>query len=61
MGLNMLCMKIWLLEMFSNFLMKICAKIILFFYKKRTILTNVIQMGTRKLNGTPIALGVMDF
>jgi len=24
-------------------------------------LTNVIQMNTRKLNGTPIAFGVMDF
>ncbi len=31
------------------------------FYQKRTGLTNVIQMGTRKLNGTPIVLGVMDF
>ncbi len=47
--------------MFSNFLMKICAKIILFFYQKRTILTNVIQMGIGKLNGTPIVLKVMDF
>jgi acetyl-CoA carboxylase carboxyl transferase subunit beta len=31
------------------------------FYQKRTGLIDAIQMGTRKLNGTPITLGVMDF
>nr|AND48565.1 beta subunit of acetyl-CoA carboxylase carboxytransferase [Sphagnum wulfianum] len=31
------------------------------FYQKRTGLTDAIQTGTGKLNGTPIALGVMDF
>nr|YP_010194405.1 acetyl-CoA carboxylase carboxyltransferase beta subunit [Pallavicinia lyellii]QZZ24686.1 acetyl-CoA carboxylase carboxyltransferase beta subunit [Pallavicinia lyellii]QZZ24770.1 acetyl-CoA carboxylase carboxyltransferase beta subunit [Pallavicinia lyellii] len=31
------------------------------FYQKRTGLTDAIQTGIGKLNGTPIALGVMDF
>nr|AND48158.1 beta subunit of acetyl-CoA carboxylase carboxytransferase [Flatbergium novo-caledoniae] len=31
------------------------------FYQKRTGLTDAIQTGTGKLNGTSIALGVMDF
>jgi acetyl-CoA carboxylase carboxyl transferase subunit beta len=33
----------------------------IFFYQKRMGLTDAIQTCTGKLNGTPIALGVMDF
>jgi acetyl-CoA carboxylase carboxyl transferase subunit beta len=44
-------------KIFDENLYKIC----IIFYQKKMGLTNVIQMGIGKLNGTPIALRVMDF